>query len=236
MKNIEKKIDLITEKIKTVEKNENQKLFLNEMKRIGIERLPYAYSALKQFIDSETMNYHYNKHYKGYVDKLNKSIKDKKGDMDLEEIIKSISKFDDGVRNNAGGAFNHALFWKMLSPKKQLPKGEILKKIKEDFGNIKKLKDEFNKAAQDRFGSGWAWLVVTSERNLVVCSTPNQDNPLMDIAEVKGTPILGIDVWEHAYYLKYQNRRPEYVQNIFNIVNWENVSLRYEQALKAIKN
>ena len=133
MKHIENKIKLITEEIQNVEKQENETLFLNEMKKIGIEKLPYSYSALKQFIDAETMNYHYNKHYKGYVDKLNKALSDKKGDMELEEIVKSISKFDNSVRNNAGGAFNHALFWKMLSPKTQTPNGDVIKQIKKDF-------------------------------------------------------------------------------------------------------
>ncbi len=170
------------------------------------------------------MDVHYNKHYKGYVQKLNKALKDKDGDMSLEEIIKSIGKFDDKVRNNAGGAFNHALFWKMLSPKKQLPKGEILKKIKSDFGNIKKLKDEFNQAAQDRFGSGWAWLYLNSEGNLKIMSTPNQDNPLMNIVKKGGYPLLGLDVWEHAYYLKYQNKRDEYIKKFWDVVNWEFVN------------
>jgi Fe-Mn family superoxide dismutase len=162
MKNIEKKIDLITEKIKTVEKNENQKLFLNEMKRIGIERLPYAYSSLKQFIDAETMDYHYNKHYKGYVDKLNSALSKKKyGDLELEEIIKSISRFDKNIRNNAGGAFNHALFWKMLTPKTQKPNGDVLTQINKDFKSYNTFKIKFEEVAKERFGSGWVWLVLT---------------------------------------------------------------------------
>lgn len=226
-KSIEGRINLLSEQILITEKQSLKESLLVEMKKIGIEKLPYSYSSLQRFIDSKTMNIHYNKHYKGYVDKLNKAIKDKKEDMDLEEIIKSISKFDDKVRNNAGGAFNHALFWKMLSPKKQLPKGEILKKIKEDFGNIKKMKDEFNQVAKDRFGSGWAWLYLAKDGKLKIMSTPNQDNPLMNIVKGGGYPLLGLDVWEHAYYLKYQNKRDEYISKFWDVVNWEFVNDLY---------
>jgi Fe-Mn family superoxide dismutase len=226
-KGIEGRVSILSEQILLTEKETIKENLLVEMKKVGIEKLPYSYSALQRFIDSKTMNVHYNKHYKGYVDKLNKAIKDKEGDMDLEEIVKSISKFDDKVRNNAGGSFNHALFWKMLSPKKQLPKGEILKKIKEDFGNIKKMKDEFNQAAQDRFGSGWAWLYLAKDGKLKIMSTPNQDNPLMNIVKGGGYPLLGLDVWEHAYYLKYQNKRDEYIKKFWDVVNWEFVEELY---------
>jgi len=223
-KGIEGKVSLLSEQILLNEKQLIKKNLISEMKSIGIEKLPYSYSSLNRFIDSKTMNIHYNKHYKGYVDKLNKAIKDIDGDLELEDIVRTISKFDNKVRNNAGGAFNHALFWKMLSPKKQLPRGEILKKIKKDFGNIKKMKDEFNKAAQDRFGSGWAWLYLNSEGNLKIMSTPNQDNPLMNIVKKGGYPLLGLDVWEHAYYLKYQNKRDEYIKKFWDVVNWEFVN------------
>ena len=223
-KGIQGRVSVLSEQILLTEKQTIKENLLVEMKKVGIEKLPYSYSALQRFIDSKTMNVHYNKHYKGYVDKLNKAIKDKEGDMDLEEIVKSISKFDDKVRNNAGGAFNHALFWKMLSPKKQLPKDEILKKIKEDFGNIKKMKDEFNQAAKDRFGSGWAWLYLAKNGKLKIMSTPNQDNPLMNIIKGGGYPLLGLDVWEHAYYLKYQNKRDEYINKFWDVVNWEFVN------------
>ena len=221
---IEKRLMIINEQLLITEKQTIKENLMVEMKKIGIEKLPYSYSSLKRFIDSKTMDIHYNKHYKGYVDKLNKSLKDKEGDMDLEEIIKSIGKFDDKVRNNAGGSFNHALFWKMLSPKKQLPKGEILKKITSDFGNIKKMKDEFNEAAKDRFGSGWAWLYLAKDGKLKIMSTPNQDNPLMGIVKGGGYPLLGLDVWEHAYYLKYQNKRDEYIKKFWDVVNWEFVN------------
>jgi len=223
-KGIEGKVSLLSEQILLNEKQLIKKNLVSEMKSIGIEKLPYSYSSLNRFIDSKTMNIHYNKHYKGYVDKLNKAIKDIDGDLELEDIVRTISKFDNKVRNNAGGAFNHALFWKMLSPKKQLPSGEILKKIKKDFGNIKKMKDEFNKAAQDRFGSGWAWLYLNSDGNLKIMSTPNQDNPLMNIVKKGGYPLLGLDVWEHAYYLKYQNKRDEYIKKFWDVVNWEFVN------------
>ena len=226
-KGIEKRIGLINEQLLLTEKEDIKENLIVEMKKIGIEKLPYSYSSLNKFIDSKTMDIHYNKHYKGYVKKLNDALKSKDGDMDLEEIIKSIGKFDDKVRNNAGGAFNHALFWKMLSPKKQLPKGEILKKIISDFGNVKKMKDEFNEVAKDRFGSGWAWLYLAKDGKLKIMSTPNQDNPLMNIVKGGGYPLLGLDVWEHAYYLKYQNKRDEYIKKFWDVVNWEFVEELY---------
>jgi Fe-Mn family superoxide dismutase len=221
-KGIEKKINILTEQIILTEKIEVKNDLLTEMKKIGIDKLPYSYSSLQRFVDSKTMNIHYNKHYKGYVDKLNKALKN--NNLDLEEIIKNINKFDEVVRNNAGGAFNHALFWKMLSPKKQKPTGEILEKIKKDFGNIKKMKDEFNQTAKDRFGSGWTWLYLNKKGDLKIMSTPNQDNPLMNIIKDGGYPLLGLDVWEHSYYLKYQNKRDEYINNFWDVVNWEFVN------------
>lgn len=230
IKGINKKIAFINEQIILTEKNETSDELLTEMKKIGIDKLPYSYSSLQRFIDSKTMNIHYNKHYKGYVDKLNKSLKN--NDLDLEGIVKNINKFDDVVRNNAGGAFNHALFWKMLSPKKQQPKGEVLEKIKKDFGNIKKLKDEFNQNAKDRFGSGWVWLYIDKKGDLKIMSTPNQDNPLMNVIKNGGYPILGLDVWEHSYYLKYQNKRDEYINNFWDVVNWEFVNDLYLSKIK----
>ena len=230
---INKKINLINEEIILIEKNEIKNQFILEMKKIGIDKLPYAYSSMKQFVDPKTMDIHYNKHYKTYVKKLNDQLKNKNYKyVDLEQIIKSISKYDDKVRNNAGGAFNHALFWKMLSPKKQTPKKEILKKITDDFGNIKKMKDEFNEIAKDRFGSGWVWLVLTKTNKLKIVSTPNQDNPLMNVVKSGGYPLLGLDLWEHAYYLKYQNKRDEYITKFWNHVNWEFVNDLYLSKIK----
>jgi len=222
MKKIQDKINLINESLILHEEKENESLFLLEMKKIGIEKLPYTYSALKQFIDAETMTYHYNKHYKGYVEKLNKALsKQKGGDLELEEIVKSISKFNKTIRNNAGGAFNHALFWKMLSPKKQKPSNKLLKQLNKDFGSYKNFKSKFEESAKDSFGSGWVWLVLTKKNNLKITTTPNQDNPLMNIVKDGGYPILGLDLWEHAYYLKYRNKRDEYIKNFWDVVNWE---------------
>jgi len=219
---INNKLNLLKEQIVLTEKKELQKDLILEMKKIGIEKLPYAYSAMKQFVDPETMDIHYNKHYKGYVKKLNDHLKNKKYKyIDLEQIIKSISRYDDSVRNNAGGAFNHALFWKMLSPKKQNPKGEIFEKIKADYGNIKKLKDEFNEVAKERFGSGWVWLVLLKNGKLKIMSTPNQDNPLMNVVKSGGYPLLGLDLWEHAYYLRYRNKRDEYIKKFWNHINFD---------------
>jgi len=225
VKPIQNKINLLQEQILLIDGEKLRNEFINEMKKIGIEKLPYSYSSLRNFVDPKTMNIHYNKHYKGYVKKLNDALSDKKyGDLELEEIILSVSKYDDVVRNNAGGAFNHALFWKMLSPKKQVPKKEILEKINKDFGNIKKMKDEFNEESKKRFGSGWCWLIITKNKKLKIISTPNQDNPLMNIIKGGGYPVLGLDLWEHAYYLKYQNKRDEYIKNFWNHVNWDFVN------------
>jgi len=225
---INKKINLLKESILITKKQTIREEFILEMKKIGIEKLPYSYSALKQFVDPETMDIHYNKHYKGYVKKLNDALSKKNyKDVDLEDIIKSISKYDTKVRNNAGGAFNHALFWKMLSPKKQIPKGEIFEKITKQYGNIKKMKDEFNDVAKERFGSGWVWLVLTKTNRLKIMSTPNQDNPLMNIIKDGGYPLLGLDVWEHAYYLRYRNKRDKYIKKFWNHINWEFVNELY---------
>ena len=234
---INKKINLLKENILITEKQNIKEEFLLEMKKIGIEKLPYSYSALKQFVDPETMDIHYNKHYKGYVKKLNDALSKKNyKDVDLEDIIKSISKYDTKVRNNAGGAFNHALFWKMLSPKKQIPKGEIFEKITRQYGNIKKMKDEFNEVAKERFGSGWVWLVLTKTNRLKIMSTPNQDNPLMNIIKDGGYPLLGLDLWEHAYYLRYRNKRDEYIKKFWNHINWEFVNELYVGKTKKTLN
>jgi Fe-Mn family superoxide dismutase len=236
MKKIEDKIESISEQIKIVEKESVKENLIVEMKKIGIEKLPYAYTALKKFIDAETMSFHYNKHYKGYVDKLNDALSKKKyGDLELEEIIKSISRFDKTIRNNAGGAFNHALFWKMLSPTTQTPNGEVLKQIKKDFKTFTIFKNKFEEVANERFGSGWVWLVLNKRNKLKIVSTPNQDNPLMNVVEDGGYPILGLDLWEHAYYLKYRNKKDDYINNFWKCVNWEFVnklfSMRVENKL-----
>ena len=205
---------------------------LNEMEKIGIDKLPYSYSSLQRFIDPKTMNIHYNKHYKGYVEKLNNAIENVKGsDLDLEGIVKGISKFNKTVRNNAGGAFNHALFWKMLSPKKQNINGPIKEKIIKDFGSYEDFKKEFIDKSKSNFGSGWCWLVLNKNEKLKIVITPNQDNPLMNVVKDGGYPLLGLDLWEHAYYLKYQNKRDEYVDNFFSVVNWEFVNKLYKSKI-----
>lgn len=228
MKNLINKITLLEQKNLLIERKEYARELVNEMKKIGIEKLPYSYTALRPFIDSDTMDIHYNKHYKGYVEKLNSALEKKEGELSLEEIIKSINKFNTTVRNNAGGAFNHALFWKMLSPTKQKPKGEVYEKILKEFGSIDKFKKKFEEMASKRFGSGWVWLVLTKNNRLKIMSTPNQDNPLMNIIQYGGYPLLGLDLWEHAYYLKYQNKKDEYIKNFWNVVNWDFVEELYK--------
>ena len=194
--------------------------------------LPYATDALEPHIDKLTMEIHHGKHHQAYVTNLNKALEGKpEATHSLEDIIKNIDKFPVAVRNNGGGHFNHSLFWEVIAPNKGgEPTGELAEAIKATFGSFADFKTKFSEAGTTRFGSGWAWLSVGADKKLVVSSTPNQDNPLMNIAEVKGTPILGMDVWEHAYYLKYQNRRPEYIAAFWNVVNWDAVAERFKKA------
>jgi len=233
MKKTENKIQQLEVEILEGHVNKEKELLITEMKKIGIEKLPYSYTALKQFIDPETMDFHYNKHYKGYVDKLNDALsKKKEGDLDLEKIIKTISRFDKNIRNNAGGAFNHALFWKMLTPTPKKLEGELFKKITKQFKTFTLFKKEFEKTAKNQFGSGWAWLVLTPKNTLKIMATPNQDNPLMNVIEDGGFPLLGLDLWEHAYYLKYKNKRDEYITNFWKVVNWDFVTKLYEMKIE----
>ncbi len=197
-----------------------------------LPKLPYAYDALEPHIDARTMEIHHTKHHAAYTTNLNKLIEgtDAAG-KSIEEIMKNISKYSVGVRNNGGGFYNHNLFWEIMSPNGGgQPTGDLLSAIQKSFGSFDKFKEEFNNAAATRFGSGWAWLVVHGGQ-LVITSSPNQDNPLMDIADVKGTPILGLDVWEHAYYLNYQNRRADYISAFWNIINWTEVNRRFKAAI-----
>lgn len=190
-----------------------------------LPKLPYATDALEPNIDIKTMEIHHGKHHAGYTNNLNNAIAgtDLEG-QSVESILANISKASGAVRNNGGGFYNHSLFWEVMSPNGGgNPTGAIAGAIDNAFGSYDAFKDAFAKAAATRFGSGWAWLVVVDGK-LVVTSTPNQDNPLMDIAEVKGTPVLGLDVWEHAYYLNYQNRRPDYINAFFNVINWTKVN------------
>lgn len=198
-----------------------------------LPELPYAYNALEPYIDEETMKLHHDKHHNAYVTNLNKAIEGTpEADKSLEEIVAKAGTYAKGVRNNAGGHWNHTFFWSILKDNKGAkPTGDLAKAIDEAFGSFEALQEKLNAAAAGQFGSGWGWLIV-KDGKLVVTSTPNQDNPLMDVAEVKGTPILGVDVWEHAYYLKYQNKRPEYLKNIWNVFNWEKISELYAAATK----
>ncbi|MBC7554188.1 MAG: superoxide dismutase [Taibaiella sp.] len=193
--------------------------------------LPYAFDALEPHIDAQTMQIHHDKHHQAYVDNLNKALAGTDGEnKSLEELMANISAYPAAVRNNGGGHYNHSLFWSVLGNNGSQPQGELATAIDEAFGSLDALIEKMNAAGTTRFGSGWAWLLV-ADGKLQVSSTPNQDNPLMDVAEVKGTPILGIDVWEHAYYLKYQNKRPDYLKAIWSVINWKEVDARYKAAL-----
>ncbi|HQK37205.1 MAG TPA: superoxide dismutase [Bacteroidales bacterium] len=195
-----------------------------------LPKLPYDYKALEPHIDAMTMEIHHTKHHGAYTNNLNAALAGTSGEgLTIEEILRNVSKYPVAVRNNGGGFYNHNLFWRWLSPNGGgKPSGELADAINRYFGSFEQFRDEFSKAAAGRFGSGWAWLVKDASGKLLIGSTPNQDNPLMDISELKGTPILGLDVWEHAYYLKYQNRRPEYISAFWNIVNWEEVARLYK--------
>lgn len=200
------------------------------MSMFKLPKLSYNYNELEPFIDAQTMKIHHSKHHQGYVNKLNKAVSGTPlAQLTLQEILKNVSEYSSAVRNNAGGHYNHSMFWRILSPAKNTkPSNDLLEAINRDFGSLENLKAQLNEAASKRFGSGWAWLSVDSNNKLFVSSTPNQDNPIMDIAEKKGIPILGIDVWEHAYYLKYQNKRGDYLSAIWNVINWNEVSSLYD--------
>ena len=193
--------------------------------------LNFALDALEPHIDAKTMEIHHGKHHQAYITNLNNAVAGTDTEnLSIEEICKNISKYAPAIRNNGGGHYNHSLFWTLLSPNGGgVPTGALAEAINITFGSLDEMKTKFNTAGATRFGSGWAWLSVSGGK-LVVSSTPNQDNPLMDIAEVKGTPILGMDVWEHAYYLHYQNRRPDYIAAFWNVVNWNEVAKRFNEA------
>jgi Fe-Mn family superoxide dismutase len=193
--------------------------------------LPYSYDALEPYIDARTMEIHYDKHHRAYFNNFVAAIKGTKYDNStIGQIFEKVSEAGDAVRNNGGGFYNHVFFWNSLASKSSGPSSELSAALTRDFGSLEKFKELFGNAAKTRFGSGWAWLYLTSDKKLAVASTPNQDNLLMDVSPVKGTPLLALDVWEHAYYLKYQNRRPEYIDAFWNVVNWEEVSKRFNEA------
>ena len=193
--------------------------------------LPYAYNALEPFIDAMTMEIHHTKHAAGYTKNLNDACVAEKVDIkttSITSLLASISKYSTKIRNNAGGHYNHELFWQSMQPAPaSMPTGSLAKAIEKSFGTFADFQKAFSEAAKNRFGSGWAWLIINEKKELAICSTANQDNPLMDIAEVKGYPLLGLDVWEHAYYLKYQNKRADYINNWWNLVNWKFVEERF---------
>jgi Fe-Mn family superoxide dismutase len=195
--------------------------------------LGYEHNALEPHFDTTTMQIHHGKHHQAYVDNLNKALADTEhASKSLEELMSNISQLPPAVRNNGGGHYNHSLFWQIISPNGgENPTGNLASAIDSQLGGFDKFKEAFANAGMTRFGSGWAWLCVKADKTLCVCSSPNQDNPLMDISECPGTPILGMDVWEHAYYLHYQNRRADYIQAFWNVVNWEEVNKRYELAI-----
>lgn len=194
--------------------------------------LPYAHEALEPHIDTLTMQIHHGKHHQAYVDNLNKAIAGTPHEnKSIEQLVKEAGSISPAVRNNGGGHWNHTFFWESLAPQAGgEPSGKLGDAIQATFGSYTSFQEKFAAAGMTRFGSGWAWLIV-KEGKLEICSTPNQDNPLMDIAETKGSPLLGVDVWEHAYYLKYQNRRADYLTAFWNVINWSAIAARFEKAL-----
>lgn len=207
---------------------------MTKVNNLVFQSLPYAFDALEPHIDALTMEIHHDRHHKAYFDNLQAAVKDTEmAGIEFHELLNHISKYPVVVRNNGGGHFNHELFWSIMSPNGGgTPSGDLSLAIEKYFGSFDTFREKFNTAAKTRFGSGWAWLCVKSDGSLDVCSTPNQDNPLMDVSDCKGTPILGLDVWEHAYYLKYQNKRPDYVGAFWNVVNWAQVETNYHSAIK----
>lgn len=197
--------------------------------------LPYPAEALEPYIDRETMLLHHGKHHRAYVDNLNKALQDQTAVPAMEELLAKVSTYSAAVRNNAGGHYNHSLFWSLMkapdSSPKNSPEGKLAERLKMVYGNQESFVKQFSETALKHFGSGWCWLVVTADKEISICSSPNQDNPLMDLAAVKGRPVLALDVWEHAYYLKYQNRRAEYIQNWWNLVNWKKADQLYTEAM-----
>jgi superoxide dismutase len=209
--------------------------FAQSTSAFTLPKLAYGYNELEPSIDAQTMEIHHSKHHQAYVNNLNKAIAGTKAEgLSLEDLLITAGRRSDAVRNNAGGHYNHSLFWEILSPKAQKnPQGALLMAIEKQFTSVDSLKKLMNQAASTRFGSGWAWLIVTPDKKLQVCSSPNQDNPIMDISKERGIPVIGIDVWEHAYYLKYQNKRGDYLSAIWNVLDWSVVGKKYDEALNS---
>ena len=213
--------------------NNTKNLTMETFATLEFPALPFSYDALEPYIDARTMEIHYDKHHRAYFNNYVAAVKGTAYEnVSVEKVFAEVSKVGDPIRNNGGGFYNHVFFWKNLGKGSAGPSAELSAAISSVFGSFDKFREAFNTAAKTRFGSGWAWLYLTSDKKLAIGSTPNQDNPLMDISNIKGSPLLTLDVWEHAYYLKYQNRRPEYVDAFWNVVNWQEVDKRYKQALK----
>jgi superoxide dismutase, Fe-Mn family len=205
---------------------------MNDLVTLEFPALPFAYDALEPYIDTRTMEIHYDKHHRAYYNNYLIAIKGTTYEnLPVEKVFTEVSKAGDSIRNSGGGFYNHVFFWNNLGKGSSGPSQELSAGINSTFGSYDKFRETFSTAAKTRFGSGWAWLILTAEKKLVIGSTPNQDNPLMDISNIKGIPLLTLDVWEHAYYLKYQNRRPEYVDAFWNVINWIEVNKRYKKAL-----
>ena len=226
-----------TKETPTVQINNNSKnqTAMETQNKLEYHPLLYSYDAFEPYIDKLTVEIHYSKHHKAYYDNFMNAIKGTDMEsMDIKDIFRNISKYPMAVRNNSGGYFNHTFYWEsMKAHGGGVPTGKLSEAVTKTFSSFDEFKKQFSDAGKTRFGSGWAWLCLDEKVNLFICSTPNQDNPLMDIAEKKGIPLLTIDVWEHAYYLKYQNKRADYIEAFWNLVNWEAVAVRYENALKS---
>jgi Fe-Mn family superoxide dismutase len=222
-------------KIDQAGNNSNPQTTMIQTNKFEFKALPYSYDALEPFIDKATVEIHYSKHHRAYYDNFMNAIKGTPMEsMDITDIFRNISKYPMAVRNNSGGYYNHTLYWEnMKAHGGGQPAGKLSEAIAKTFTSFDEFKKQFSDAGKTRFGSGWAWLCLDDKGNLFICSTPNQDNPLMDLAEKKGIPLLTMDVWEHAYYLKYQNRRADYIEAFWNVINWEEVARRYDNALKS---
>ena len=222
--------DIAKNQINNNTKNQNN---MSTANKFEFKALPYGYDALEPFIDKQTVEIHYGKHHKAYFDNFINAVKGTEMEtMEIKDIFKNISKYPVAVRNNSGGYFNHTFYWEGMKAKGGiLPTGKLSDAITKTFVSFEEFIKQFSEAGKTRFGSGWAWLCIDDKSTLFICSTPNQDNPLMDIAEKKGIPLLTMDVWEHAYYLKYQNKRPDYIEAFWKVVYWEEISRRYENAL-----
>lgn len=222
-------------KVNLANNNSKNQTAMNTSNKFEFQPLPYSYDALEPFIDKLTLEIHYSKHHKAYYDNFINAIKNTELEsMDIMDIFRNASKYSMAIKNNSGGYFNHTFYWEnMKAHGGGLPTGKLSEDIVKTFISFEEFKKQFSDTAKNRFGSGWAWLCLDERGNMFICSTPNQNNPLMDVADKKGIPLLTIDVWEHAYYLKYQNKRPDYIDAFWNVVNWEKVAERYETALKS---